>query len=110
MAVTGTNPNMTFGVEFYNPLFEVISSYEGSTAGASSTPTIVDLNFLSFGPGGGDFSQVAGMQFTWNTADSINVNIQNVAVPEPSTWAMLVLGAVLFGGLALRRRLAAVRR
>ncbi len=109
MAVTGVNPNMLFGVEFYNPLFEVISSYEGSTAGASSTPTLVDLDFISVGPGGGDFSQVAGMQFTWNTPDSINVTIENVAVPEPSTWAMLAFGAVLFGGLALRRRLAVAR-
>jgi len=110
MSVTGTNPNMTFGVEFYNSLFQVISSYEGSTAGASLTPTLVDLDFLSFGPGAGDFSQVAGMQFTWNTQGSINVTIDNVAVPEPSTWALLFCGAVLLGSLAWRRRLATARR
>jgi hypothetical protein len=110
MSVTGTNPNMTFGVEFYNSLFQVISSYEGSTAGASLTPTLVDLDFLSFGPGAGDFSQVAGMQFTWNTQGSINVTIDNVAVPEPSTWALLFCSAVLVGGLAWRRRCAAARR
>jgi hypothetical protein len=101
---------MTFGVEFYNSLFQVISSYEGSTAGASLTPTLVDLDFLSFGPGAGDFSQVAGMQFTWNTQGSINVTIDNVAVPEPSTWALLFCGAVLLGSLAWRRRLATARR
>ena len=111
MSVTGANPNMTFGVEFYNSLFQIISSYEGSTAGASLTPTLVDLDFLSFGPGGGDFSQVAGMQFTWNTPDSINVTIDNVAVvPEPSTWALLACGALVFGGLVWRRRFSAARR
>ena len=63
--------------------------------------------------GSGDFSSIGGMQFTWDGGGTGTVVVDSIAVsvvPEPTTWAMLAFGAALFGGLALRRRLAAVRR
>jgi hypothetical protein len=106
MSVTGTNPNLQFRVELFDSLAKV-AEYEGTTAGLTSTPTLVSLNETFRG----SLSNIIGMQVTFDGSGAINTTIENItAVPEPSTWALLFVGAALFGGLALRRRLAAVRR
>jgi hypothetical protein len=113
MSVAGTNPNFLFSILFFNSSFEQISKYDGSTSGVGSTPATVDLIFDTYSPGfdQSDMNDVFGVEFTWNSEGTINTTIEGIAVvPEPSTWAMLAFGAALFGGLVLRRRLAAVRR
>jgi hypothetical protein len=60
-----------------------------------------------------DFTDIVGMQFTWGNSTTGGTSTEatlHAIVPEPSTWALLTCGALLFIGLALRRRLAVARR
>lgn len=103
MTLTGVNPNLPFSVEFYDDEFNIINTYNATTTGILGTSTYVDLT-LGF-PGTGILTSVAGVQFTWDGDGAINTTVQGVAaVPEPSTYALLSLAGLAFGGYALRRR------
>lgn len=76
-----------------------------TTSGSSITP---NWSFLST-PSTGN----AAYDFEWDSATQTlavvdyanrNVSIFSTAVPEPSTWAMIVGGALACGGAGLRRR------
>ena len=110
MSATGASPGIPFTVEFFNAALDtIVNTYTGDASGLSASPAFVTMS-LSL-PGSGDFSSIGGMQFTWDGGGTGTVVVDSVAVvPEPITWAMLIFGGVLFGGLALRRRLASVRR
>jgi hypothetical protein len=110
MSATGVSPGIPFTVEFFNGALDtIVNTYSGDASGLSASPTFVSMS-LSLA-GSGDFSSIGGMQFTWDGGGTGTVVVDSIAVvPEPTTWAMLAFGAALFGGLALRRRLAAVRR
>jgi len=111
MSAPGASPGIGFTIEFYNgSLDAIVNSYEGVASGLGTNPTFIALD-LSL-PGTGDLSSIGGLQFTWMGAGTGTVVVDSVGVavvPEPSTWAMLTLSVALLGGLALRRRLAAVR-
>jgi hypothetical protein len=111
MSAAGASPGIPFTVEFFNGALDaIVNTYSGDASGLSASPTFVPLS-LSLA-GSGDFSSIGGMQFTWDGGGTGTVVVDSIAVsvvPEPTTWAMLAFGAALFGGLALRRRLAAVR-
>jgi hypothetical protein len=77
-----------------------------TTSGSSITPSWTFLSTPSTG--------VAAYDFEWDSATQTlavvdytnrNVSIFSTAVPEPSTWAMLVIGGAVSGFAALRRRL-----
>lgn len=112
MSALAASPGIPFTVEFFNGALDtIVNTYTGEASGLSASPSFVSMN-LSL-PGSGDFSSIGGMQFTWDGSSTGSVVVDSVAVsvvPEPTTWAMLASGVALFGGLALRRRLAAVRR
>ena len=112
MSTAGASPGIPFNVELFNAALDVIATYSGDAAGLGASSTFIPMSF-QLGGGSGDLSSIGGMQFTWNGAGTGTVVVDSIAVsvvPEPTTWAMLAFGAALFGGLALRRRLAAVRR
>lgn len=112
MSAPGASPSVGFTIEFFNgALDEIVNAYQGAASGLSTSPTFVPVTLSAAGTG--DLSSIGGMQFTWDSPGSGTVVLDSVAVsvvPEPTTWAMLASGAALFGGLALRRRLAALRR
>jgi hypothetical protein len=107
----------TFGLADYTfPIFftkTTLSGNNGATVSAPGESTFnsqVDTNGL-FGPSPGDY----GLQFSANgvqymgtaTVDDTGNHISQISydvasVPEPATWAMMVLGLGLAGG-ALRR-------
>jgi hypothetical protein len=107
MSVINPGSSFTFFVELYDDLLGFISTYEGTTFGVGSTPTLVTMDFVSFEPGRGqdDLSSVDGLQFTWGTEGSINASIQEISVvPEPSTWVLIGLAAAVLGGRVIVKR------
>lgn len=86
-------------------LVTVLASAEVGVGGIGSTPTTVVMNFTS-----GDISalnDVAAIYFIWG-GDSLTgdtaVTIHSIqAVPEPTTWAMIVAAAAVFALLGWRR-------
>lgn len=105
MSVTGVNPNLAFSVKFYDSLFNIVDTYDGSTFGLTATPSIVPLTLNL--PGTGNYSSITALMFTWGAAGTINTEVTEVvaiAVPEPSAYALLAMGAFAMGGYMLRRR------
>lgn len=111
MSAPASSPNIGFTIEFFNGALDaIVNAYQGSASGLTATPTFIPIGLSAAGTG--DLSSIGGMQFTWDSPGSGVVVLDSVGVavvPEPSTWAMLIVGAALFGGLAWRRRLAQVR-
>ena len=112
MSTAGASPGIPFNVELFNAALDaIVATYSGDATGLGASSTFIPMSF-QLGGGSGDLSSIGGMQFTWNGAGTGTVVVDSIAVsvvPEPTTWAMLAFGAALFGGLALRRRLAALR-
>lgn len=97
MSAPADSPNVGFTIEFYDASLENrINSYQGSATGLTPTPTVVPITISS--PGTGDLSSIGGLQFTWDdpSPEGYTDVIEVVGVvPEPSTWALLVLGVAL---------------
>jgi hypothetical protein len=92
MTLEGSNPGLPFTVDFYDADFRIINSYQGNTTGVSLTPTVVMLG-LSLA-GNENFSQVVGMQFTWDGGDSINTSLTEVVgFDAPATEGFFVVRA-----------------
>ena len=109
-----TAPPVFLFVTFYAPdLATVLAEAELDVSTVLSTPASFALDFTTGDVA--DLNDVAAVYFKWG-GDSVSndndLTIHSIqAVPEPSTWALLLFGAALFGGLAWRRhRLAAARR
>lgn len=101
-SVTGTNPNLPISVYFYDTNFNLINEYSLSTIGVGSTPKVVPLVLVT--PGTGNLTDVGNFQLTWQGSGAVNATFSNlVAVPEPSTWALLI-GAFTVTALCRRPR------
>jgi len=109
-----TAPPVFLFVTFYAPdLATVLAEAELDVSTVLSTPASFALDFTTGDVA--DLNDVAAVYFKWGGDSASNDNDLTIhsiqAVPEPSTWALLLFGAALFGGLAWRRhRLAAARR
>lgn len=104
--ITGTTPipGSLFTVELYNSDFTQTKSFNGSFAQVGVTNNNYTLSFLSETS---SFTSIGGFVFTsGGTGSNMNISVNNLsAVPEPSTYALLGIGAVgLF--LSFRRRKA----
>ncbi len=81
----------------------VPNGYVSGTDLGTSTATYEDETFA-------DLHLIAGTSYTWTwgtgqNLDSFTVNVEQVAaVPEPSTWAMMIFGFAGVGFLAYRRK------
>jgi hypothetical protein len=114
MSAAGASPGIPFNVELFNAALDaIVATYSGDAAGLGASSTFIPMSF-QVGGGSGDLSSIGGMQFTWNGGGTGTVVVDSIAVavvPEPSTWALLLLSAALCGGLVWRRhRLAVARR
>jgi PEP-CTERM motif len=122
LAAFGTIDSITFlwgSVDTYNRLDVVdmmggtLASFGGASVvalanGNQTSPFTNPLVTLTFT--GADRTNVGGLRFisTQNAFEFDNITVNTSAVPEPETWAMMILGFALIGGLARRRRLAPI--
>ncbi len=96
----------------YAPQFAAMGYTLGSTGGTSTGyegPTSRWQDATGSGPGSGSDQQGQSsgsvVEMTWSGgADFQLVNVAVPAVPEPSTWAMMLLGFAGIGFIAYRRR------
>lgn len=100
LSITGPNPLVPLSVQLYDSTLQVLSSYSGSTEGVTSTPSVVLLPLSS--PGTGDFSDVIGFFLTFDSSATIDVTVHPTVIPEPSTYALLMMAAA--GSLLCVRR------
>ncbi len=78
LSVAGANPGLSFSVELFRLVGEEAQSvglFNGTTAGLTNVPTVVVLEEVSRG----DLSEVAGLQFTFDGAGTINATIQDIS-------------------------------
>ncbi len=103
MTFTGANPNLPFNLIVFNSDFSLSNQYSGTTVATPDAPYF-QLGLISaFDPS--VLSNVGGAQFTWDGGATVNATTLTIAtVPEPSTYALLALGALALGGYASRRR------
>lgn len=102
---TGTSGTPVVGVTggFYaGGLFGSCGLFAGGCGGATDfIPTVFDFD------GGGQFS-VQLLPTTFGTPGNANVSAQfellTAPVPEPTTWAMMIIGFALVGGVMRRRK------
>lgn len=103
IAFTGANPLLPMTVQIFNSDFSLSNSYQGTT-----TPILADPNYFQFDLVGAFtpavLSDAGGVQITWDGGSNVNANLQALAVPEPSTYALLAISGVTLGGYVMRRR------
>lgn len=101
----GSPINRTFTLEFFDSS-QVVGIFRGDTSSLTSSFTELTLteDFRS------DLSAVIGMQFAIDDDSTISNLIVAEIVPEPSTWALVLLGSVSLGVHFWRRKTAALRR
>jgi hypothetical protein len=83
--IVGLNPNQNMGFDNFNPYINHTGTFTLACLGCTSSSTLSDVS-ISFGTNG--FSVPATL----------------LAVPEPSTWAMMILGFFGVGFMAYRRK------
>jgi len=88
----------------------------GSASGSWSGNITLDINTIKTHFGISGSNNVTGMRLQYNaqvsaagvygqaTTSLMNFDVTNVTVPEPSTYALILLGAGVFGVVAWRRR------
>jgi len=105
MITAAPNPNAGISLEFLDSGDATIDVWTGFS-GDSAVNGYVDIDTLG-NPGTGDYSDVAKVIITWGTSgpETIDTTMTKIAVvPEPSTYALLALSGLAFGGYIIRRR------
>jgi hypothetical protein len=95
MSLQGINSNLPIGVEFYDSSFN-FSVSQGTTIGMLTSDTFLPLTLTSE-PSALNFSQIVGMQFTWDGGGSIATSLTYVAARNTNTAAVVNLAPLWSG-------------
>lgn len=104
--ISAPNNNIPFSLEFLDSSSGSIDVWSAVT-GTSAFIGPINFGLTPSSPGSGNYSDVKQVILTWanSSPDTINATFSKVTViPEPSTYALLALGASALGGYAMRRR------
>jgi hypothetical protein len=103
MNISGTNPNMSFTIEFYDSDLGIANTFTGASTLNTGSDIFMPLTLST--PGLGTMNDILGVQFTWDSPDSINATWKEIGVvPEPSTVKLLIMGSLGVGIVALLKR------
>ncbi len=111
MAVVGTNPNAAFSVNIYSGDLSSSKQYTGFTGSFGSSQTTVTLTPNILGnTGASSFTTISFFDFTTaGTGNTISLTFDTLAaVPEPSTYTLMAMGSLVFGGIFLKRKLGRI--
>ena len=108
MTLLGGSPtSVPFSVGLFDSSFNSISLYDGSTDTLTTVGSTVSVPLTLSLAGNNLFNDVQYLQITWNGSGAVNTDFQTmVGVPEPSTYALLAISGLAFGGYVVRRRRA----
>ena len=84
--IVGLNPNQNNGFDNFNPYINHTGTFTLACAGCTSA------------------SNIFGVSISFGTEGFVVDASPTTAVPEPSTWAMMILGFAAVGFLAYRRK------
>ena len=84
--IVGLNPNQNNGFDNFNPYINHTGTFTLACTGCTSA------------------SNIFGVSISFGTEGFVVDATPTTAVPEPSTWAMMILGFAAVGFLAYRRR------
>ena len=103
---TGANPLSPMVLNIYNTDFSLNIQYEGTSIPIGQ---VIGANYLPFALTPGTFSpavlaNVGGAQITWGGSGSAGVRVEGFGVPEPSTYALLLMTGAGALWWARRRR------
>ena len=113
VGVTGTQAFALDISQFGNPLGYLTLGFNGSLAGIANINlgadvALTDVHWIEVGGGSFDGTHWYNPENTVSklelVGDFINTNPNVGAVPEASTWAMMILGFFGVGGLAMAKR------
>ena len=92
---TGANPQSPMVLNIYNTDFSLNIQYEGTSVPIGQG---IGANWLPFALTPGTFSaavlaNVGGAQITWGGSGTAGVRVEGLGIPEPSTYALLLMTA-----------------
>jgi PEP-CTERM motif len=103
---SGTAPAATFSIVLYDAgAVNMLNTYTGSMSSIGGVASTVPLTLSASGTG--NLSAVGSLDFVWGTdvSDASSVVVNSIqSIPEPSTYALLAISGVAFGGYVIRRR------
>jgi hypothetical protein len=80
------------GLSVFSSTFSSLTGFSPSALSFGEHTVALNISHLVWGPGGGN---------------TLVVKLQFAAIPEPTSWAMLIMGFGGIGGLVRRRRMVA---
>lgn len=101
-----TAPSAQLFIDFQDSSFTSLALFSLGTGAVTAIPTSFDMSLVSGSIA--SLTTVAAIEFTWSgssVAGDTGIVVHSIqSVPEPSTYALLGLGALVLGGYVLRRR------
>jgi hypothetical protein len=103
--LSGAAQTIPFNIQFADSVGSELATFTGDT---SLLTTIGQTSAVPLTLSGlrGDLSAISFINITWDGAStgSYSADMKSIAVPEPSTYALLAMSGLALGGYAMRRR------